>query len=378
LAAAQVQYLNINELAARSGRHWPSVHERIRTGSLSYIRACVDAEDLVLPCDDGFLVVFTEGDSARHAERALELQSSLAAYYFGEEGPETLGVQVDPRQLNSGDIQAFMDNRRLTAEARTATDAAEQGNTHDIVFWPVWAAQAELIALHICAPTFCDQGVVRSGYDKGYRLSGRHTDTNFAELDMAILQNASVSLPRLLMRSPASVVGATVHVTTLRHRRALGDYLRALQAIPQSTRRRMVIKIAEIELGTPTGSLIEWISLIRQHVRHVGFGFHHSERTFERFRHIGAWSAGIELPSHGLTPNLATMRSLQALIDLWTRSVGPTGVRVHIEGFRSMAVLAAAKRSGLDFASSETAWPPLPQPSDILHARLPAQSPASA
>lgn len=338
---------------------------------------CVDADDLVIPCDDGFLVVFTEGDSARHAERAQELQSTLAAFYFGEEGLEGLEVQVDPRKLNGDDIRAFVDKKR-SDDAGAAPEANTLEGEHDIVFWPVWAAKAELIALHLCAPNFCDQGVVRGGYDKGFRLTARHADTDFAHLDLAILQSASNALSRLLIRSPASVVGATVHVTTLRRRKALGDYLRALQAIPESTRGRMVVKIAEIEPGTPSGSLLEWTSVLRQYVRHVGLGFHHSERAFERFKQVGAWSAGIELPSHGAAPSLDAKSSLNTLIDRWMRSTGPTGVRLHIEGFRNMELLSIAKRKGLDFASSEIAWPPRLQPTEIVSARLPGQSTISA
>lgn len=377
LPAAQVQFLNINDLAARSGRHWPAVNDRIRTGSLSYIRGCMDADDLVIPCDDGFLILFTEGDSARHAERAQELQSMLAAFYFGEEGLETLRVQVDPRRLNSDDVRALVDSQSR-AGAISATGARHQESDHDIVFWPVWAAKADLIALHLCSPNFCDQGIVRCGYDKGFQPTARHANADFADLDLAILQSASSALSRLLIRSPASVVGATVHVTTLRRRKALGDYLRALQTIPESTRQRMVVKIAEIEPGAPTSSLIEWTSLLRQHVRHVGLGFHHTDRAFDRFRHVGAWSAGIELPSHGPAPSAEIKRSLSTLIERWTRAVGPIGVRLHIEGFRSVELLAAAKRYGLDFASSEIAWPPLTQPADVISARLPERSAISA
>lgn len=371
LPAAQVQFLNLGDLAARSGRHWPAVNDRIRTGSLSYIRACLDADDLVIPCDDGFLVLFAEGDSADHAARSRELQSTLAAFYFGEEGLETLKVQVDPRQLSGGDIRAIVDNGRSDVKANPA---AAEPSAHDIVFWPVWAVKAELIALHLCAPNYCDLGVVRCGYDKGFRLSARHADADFAQLDRAILQSASAALARLLVRSPASVVAATVHITTLRRRQALGDYLRALQDIPESTRQRMVLKIAEIEPGTPTANLIEWISQLRQHVRHVALGFHHTERAFERFRHVGAWSISIELPAHGPAPNADTQRSLNTLMERWMRAAGPAGTRLHIEGFRSMELLAAAKRSGLDFASSDIAWPPLPQPRDIVSARLPVQN----
>lgn len=378
LPAAQVQFLNIGELAARSGRHWPAVNDRIRTGSLSYIRASLDADDLVIPCDDGFLVLFAEGDSASHAARTQELQSTLAAFYFGEEGLETLKVQVDPRQLNGGDIRAIVDNRGSGAEATTTEAAAQQQGVHDIVFWPVWAAKAELIALHLCAPTYCDQGVVRCGYDRGFRLNGCHADGDFGQLDLAILRSASAALARLLVQSPASVVGAAVHVTTLRRRQALRDYLRALQGIPESTRQRMVLKVAEIEPGTPTANLIEWISQLRQHVRHVELGFHHSERAFERFRSVGAWATSIELPSHALAPSADTKRSLNTLMERWTRTVGAVGARLHIEGFRSMELLATAKRNGVDFASSEIAWPPLPQPTEVISARLPAQSAISA
>lgn len=371
LPAAQVQFLNIGDLAARSGRHWPAVNDRIRTGSLSYIRACLGADDLVIPCDDGFLVLFAEGDSASHAARTLELQSTLAAFYFGEEGLETLQVQVEQRQLSGGDIGALVDNRRSEAEATTTESIAEQ-SAHDIMFWPVWAAKAELIALHLCAPNYCDQGVVRCGYDRDFRLNARHADTSFAHLDLAILQSASAALTRLLVQSPASVVGATVHVTTLRRRQGLRDYLQALQNIPASTRQRMVIKIAEIEPGTPTTNLIEWISQLRQHVRQVELGFHHSERGFERFRNVGAWSVATDLPSHAPAPSAETKRSLHTLMERWMRAVGPAGPRLHIDGFRSMELLATAKRSGLDFASSEIAWPPLPQPLNIINARLPA------
>lgn len=140
----------------------------------------------------------------------------------------------------------------------------------------------------------------------------------------------------------------------------------------------MVLKIAEIEPGTPTANLIEWTSQLRQHVRHVALGFHHSERVFERCRNVGAWSMGIELPSHGVAPSADTKRSIHTLMERWMRAAGPAGPRLHIDGFRSIELLAKAKRSGLDFASSEIAWPPQPQPSEIISAQLPMPNTVSA
>ena len=94
-----MQYLNISDLA-RTIRTSLAGRQRAHSHWLATdIGACVDADDLVIPCDDGFRASSPKATAPANAERAQELQSMLAAFDLGEEGLETLQVD-DLRRLN--------------------------------------------------------------------------------------------------------------------------------------------------------------------------------------------------------------------------------------------------------------------------------------
>lgn len=84
---AQIQVIGLTDIRHAAAGDWPTIAERIRKKSMIFIETALRPGDIVVPCGDGFLIIYAE----RAAERdlALEctaLQDKLNAFYLGEEG----------------------------------------------------------------------------------------------------------------------------------------------------------------------------------------------------------------------------------------------------------------------------------------------------
>ncbi|MBL8548640.1 MAG: hypothetical protein JNJ73_01545 [Hyphomonadaceae bacterium] len=365
--AAQVQIVNLDEIIRRVGHHWPLVRDRIRAGSVDFLRGCVGPDDIIIPCGDGFLVVFAHGEAQDLKARCAEIQALLTAFYTGEEGLESLRARVEEMTLEQGALAQLMSSPPAPAKAAPSPAHGD----HQIVFQPIWTAQAQFIACHFCTPTFCDMGVIRCGYDAHYARTGEHGAQSYAELDHAVLDAAADGVEGLLLRGGRGVVGFTVHAATMRHLRTRIAYLARLRALPAAVLERLVARIAEIEPNTPHSVLTEWVGQLRAHVRQVALQLHHTEPTFQRVVETGAWSIGAALPQHRRDADGAALKHLVDLVGGWGRAARGRHLKLCVEGARSEALLAAGASAGVDFFASDVFWPPRQAPADAAEAPAP-------
>jgi hypothetical protein len=349
MQAGQVQFVNLADICELAGAHWPAVRARIQEGSTRIARECLEPEDIIIPCADGFLVFFA--DSSNADERAQALAEGLTVYYAGEEGLETLRARGRALTVSERDLHLL---------APTEPHAPSQGGTHALALVPVWSGAAHAIICQAVIPTHCADGVVCYGYDPQYRKTGEHAAEDYSAIDEAVLEAALAHLRALQAMGQAQVVGLAVHSSTMRRQKARTAYLNALREIDESLRRRLFIKIAEIDIGTPLSELVYWTGALKHCVSHVGLEFHFGDRVLGRLRETGAWSMGCQLPPHPVELGAAALAKLALDVQRWAAAAAGARMRLFLDNFRCKALLQRAEEAGVHFATSAIWWPPTP------------------
>src|SRR5262245_36643687 len=107
--AAQLHLINLQEVIRRAGPHWSLIKDKIRLGSMRFLRGCVGDEDIVIPAGDGFLIIFSDGNPGEMKERAEEMRSLLLEFYLGQEEPvRALQVTVEERKFEPRELGALI------------------------------------------------------------------------------------------------------------------------------------------------------------------------------------------------------------------------------------------------------------------------------
>lgn len=357
--AAQVSVINMNEIMESAGCDWAHVRDRIRAGSADFLRACLEDEDTLIPCGDGFLIVFDTDDLQKIQSRCRDLQEMLTAFYAGEEGLQRLKARVDQKRFQDVDVQSIAQvEPPRRAPSRVFGD-------HIIAFAPIWSVKAKLTGCYFLGPTRQQEGRVAHCYDADYHETGENTGEVYSALDMEILDIALTTLRERQRRGVKGIIGACVHISTLRNRTTRAEYLRRL-AEAQDDAEYLIVKVAEIARGVPLSTLVDLTGQIRRGVRHVGLEFHYTERTITRLNETGAWSAGFRLP-----PSASANSFYTELLSRWTQNVHREHIRLFVDGFENPRLLQEAARDGVDFASSEIFWPSVQEAGEVVPSDMP-------
>ncbi|MGE3142627.1 MAG: hypothetical protein AB7L65_04855 [Hyphomonadaceae bacterium] len=364
--AAQIHLINIQDIIRSAGVHWQKMKDRIRTGSMTFLIGSLWPNDIVIPCGDGFLIIYARGDPAQLARRSAELQGLLTEFYCGQAGLETLKVEVHHQRADAdtfGDI--------VFASEATHAAADEPGDT--MMFLPVWSPQIGLIASYCCAPLVGGAASYRFGYDANYRDEGLLSERDFLARDLAILERALHALASRDGEGPHPAICATVHSSTMQSRVSRGAYLARLRDLPANLIKYFVLKISEIERGAPITAVADWTGVLRTRVGHVVLEFHRNDPVAPALDQTGAWGAGFALSGRDNDEHGEGGRIRQT-IRAWGETLERRRMRFFVDNARTPGIAQAAADAGAHFVTSEALWPAAPAPQNVRTLSAPFQS----
>ncbi|MEJ0059996.1 MAG: hypothetical protein WDM79_10660 [Terricaulis sp.] len=363
--AAQMQLINLPEVIRSAGPHWPKLKESIRASSVSFLKGCLEEEDIVLPAGDGFLIIFAAGETAELRARAEELRGMLLEFYAADPALKQLGIRIEHRQISSHELGAMI--------APTPAPSKES-STHSCLFAPVWAPGAEVIASYFCFPVHREDDGPRYGYDRGFAKEGRFEHRDYCELDIGLLDVAQAALDRYGADDAHPAIGISVHSTTLQHRIARSVYLERLSRVPAHQMKRVYVKIAEIEPGAPLINLADWAGMLRARVRNILLEFHHTERSPPNLVELGVWGAGYLAPT-ALSSQGADIAPATRQFRRWGESLRRQRLRFFVDNLRRPGLVRLAAEGGAHFITSDNFWPFQKWPGGIVSAPGPSVSP---
>jgi hypothetical protein len=366
--AAQMQLINLPEIIRNAGAHWARLKDKIRTGSVAFLKGCLGDNDIVLPAGDGFLIIFAEGDPDTLKERAIEMRHLLLEFYLGEEELKRLHINVTHRELNSRDLKALATpSATKPAQAPVAQHAA--------MFAPIWSVQAQLVASYLCVP-FQDGAAPRYFYDKDFADTGTLGHRDYIDVDLALLDIVETAMNRYGVDEARPVIGISVHSTTLQNRGARAAFLERLVRIPPEHLKHAFIRIAEIEAGAPLINLADWAGLLRARVKNIALEFHASEKHAPNLAQVGVWGAGYVSPrSVDIAADIvAQVRQFRR----WGDSLTRQRLRFMLGNVDRPGLIRLADEAGAAFLTSPHYWPFEKWPGTIFAAPPPQSTPQSA
>lgn len=357
IETAQVKLLGLDEVRTAAGARWPRMREHVREGSLRIVAQHIGAEDAVIPCGDGFLVVFADASGEQTQIRCREIRDALLSFYLGEEALAPLRADVARETVSATHLAGLVSDNAAAPQVRPRRNELTLGR-----FWPIWSARHMAVAAYLCGPSIRSQEGVRLGYAGSFLDKASHEERDYLDLDLCLLEQACTAA-----EAGAAPIGLTVHATTLQTRRSRMVYLEHLAANASPAHERMFMTIAEIEPGTPLMSLTEWTGALKCYVPRVALDLHHSDRAIGSLGSTGAWAAGFHLPAARVRSSAQTRAALNHL-DGWCRRLRAQGLMPLVNGFQDAAFLDLAGYSDLAFAGGEQLWPSQAQPGSLMAA----------
>jgi hypothetical protein len=370
IETAQVKLVGLDEVREAAGPRWPRMREHVREGSIKIIAQRIGPDDAVIPCGDGFLVVFADADAAQTKARCAEIRDALIGFYLGEEKLRALRADVAHETVTASSLAGLVAHNGIAQQATPHRNELKLGR-----FWPVWSAPRLGVAAYLCGPPLEARTGRRLAYNADFLEHGVHRDGDYVDLDLCLLEQACASAEQ----ETSAAIGVCVHSTTMQNRKSRTLYLEHLAANASSMRQRMFVTVAEIEPGTPLMALTEWTRSLKRSFPRVALELHASDRAIGAIASTGAWAAGYHLPPARFASAEQGRKALGDL-DVLCRALRRQGVQSFVGGFRDSGFLDLAGYSDLTFATGEALWPSRTAPAGVALATLtrPASSSTGA
>ena len=360
IETAQVKLLGLDEVREAAGARWPRMREHVREGSIKIIAKRIGSDDAVIPCGDGFLVVFADASPEVSQARCAEIKEALVAFYLGEEKLSALRTEVSRETVTASHLAGLVGDKTPAQRISQQRNDLKLGR-----FWPVWSVQRLAVAAYLCGPVLESAQGRRLGYSVDFLAKGVHRDADHIDLDLCLLEQACASAEQ----ETSAAIGVCVHATTLQNRKSRLVYLEHLAANASAVQQRMFVTVAEIEPGTPLMSLTEWTAGLKRFFPRVAFDLHVTDRAIGSLASTGAWAAGYHLPAAPIASSAQTRAALNEL-DVWCRGLRRQGLQPFVGGFRDSSFLDLASYSDLAFATGEVLWPSRVAPAEPAPATL--------
>lgn len=358
--AAQIKVIGLEAVREAAGARWPVMADRVRETSLNFIRACVEADDVVIPAGDGFLVIYA-GKPGRDCDRdSAALYDALNAFYLGEEGMQSLRASVERRTMDASAMEDLIwtDEPAPAPPPPPALKLAKKG----VAFAPLWSAKLEVIGAYFATPVHSEAGETRLGYDSHYLATGRHSSSDFLDQDLEVLDLALEGAEEVDALGLRCIVGFCVHATTLQRRTHWAVYQARLARAPPALRTWLSARICEIEPGTPGVSLAEWVTRLNGAASTVALGLHHTDQAIGHLQSTRANAVSVTLSERGMGARNIVEHS-RRLIDRWAPALHRQRLGLCLEGVDRQELLAYACDARVDAITGIKFWPLVGTPS---------------
>lgn len=368
IETAQIKLMGLDEIREAAGPRWPRMREYVREGSIKIIAQRIGPDDAVIPCGDGFLVVFADADAKQTMARCAEIRDALIGFYLGEDKLRALRADVQRETVTASALAG------LVTRDGAAKSTQSHRNNHNLGrFWPVWSLPHVGVAAYLCGPALEANTGRRLAYNADFLQSGGHRDSDYLDLDLCLLEQACASAEQ----EAAAAIGVCVHSTTMQNRKSRTLYLEHLAANASSVQQRMFVTVAEIEPGTPLLSLTEWTRSLRRFFPRVALELHARDRALSAIASTGAWAAGYHLPVTAFASAAHSRKALNEM-DICCKALRRQSVQPFVGGFRDSGFLDLASYSDVTFATGEMLWPSRTAPAGLALATVTRAGAASA
>lgn len=249
----QFHLLNLDAVKEMAGGDWPNKRKKIFDVSTHFIEKRISPDDLLMPCAEGFLLIFA--DAGKDSDEEIEqISKALQIFFMGAPDLKTLEVSwqsdtVTAKELVELAAPSQAEPEKAPVEEQKASPAPSKAKPgFKSCFRPIWDAQNQSIAFNRC---FTKYEVADRLIDGRRVIQMRMADISHDELDETTA-TTSLDVFKLFFKNNKQIsLCLSVHASTLSTTESLSAYLEPFRAIPEASRKSIIFKIDDLPHNAP-------------------------------------------------------------------------------------------------------------------------------
>lgn len=360
---AQFQFIGLEAVKAAYGDRWPAERERVSEVARAFVRKRVRDEDVLIPCESGFVVVFGALDSMDAAMTAHSIGNSLNSFFLGEDGGK-FKVEVSHQSVSPADLGRFMSGVKAAdmSSARRGEilpGAAADQSGFTLRFQPVWDAKHEAVTAWFTEALDSVSGDRIPGYRFENDVATRRP---FVEIDDVSLRASEVVLKKLFASGRKAMLGVSIHVSSLVKLESRARILNTLAQLDAELLRYRIIRLSGVVPGFPRLYLKETVNALTMRAPHVVVGLSADEEDLSTALQCDPWGICWSAADGWSAEDpawLARLRKSAAMARARQK-------RFFVEGDFMPAQARRIADSDVDFIASPLVWQPARAPGGVF------------
>jgi hypothetical protein len=358
LDAAQLHLIDFDNLSRAFGPRWPDVKARIREISFDLLSRRVAPEDLIIPCTDGFLVLFGK-ISGQEAEAAgKRLTDDLNQFFLGQSGLEKCQFSFTHKTVQLGELAGLVrdDETPLRPPARAGRSASADSAkvAFRFKYLPIWDIKQAAITSYFV------QAVTPEGWPVPPMIAARDRSTTRTQLlvhDLWALDAAQTGIEDVLGAGGRIMVGTPIHAATLADPGTRLEMLAAFDSVNPAVKKFLLGKIQCVDQGFPLYQLVEILACLKQKVERVCVVLppEHLELKGLSLPHI--WRFGLEFEFSTRQLSRGELQCLGNRLKIAAGQAHKLGKRLYVGANHSAEVIELCRSADVDYTSCLASWP---------------------
>ncbi|MDP3739487.1 MAG: hypothetical protein Q8R02_19015 [Hyphomonadaceae bacterium] len=355
--AAQIQFIALEEIATAYGDRWRAERGRIMPAAAAFISKRTKHDDVLIPCDNGFIIVFADPDPANAAVAAHAIGRSLRSVFFGadatfqQERETTFHPTPSADPVDTNDLDAKGHSQTVCRES--PPDLAADAAGLSFRFQPVWDVKRQAVTTYYIEPVNLLTGQRVGGYQ--FEKPGGVTP-RFLEIDDRLLRISETVMRSLFQTGRKAIVGVSIHISSLTKQAHRQRILETISQFDAQLLQYRAIKVSAVEPGFPRRYLRDTVSFLSAQIPHIVVGMSAAEENFSTALDCGAWGLGYTIPPDSA---LAHEAGFFSKLTRDAAAARASGKRFFVEGHLTPTQALQCAECGVDFLASPIVWPPL-------------------
>jgi len=253
----QFRFIDLQLAERQSGKSWTEVRLRAFEVSARQLKASLDANDMLLRCTEGFVVVFADADAERSDAVAKDIAGKLNAVFQIDPDLAVFQIQADARAVDRADLSSAL-AATLRIEERSAYGRVKPGSSskHQRIkeedrYWeyaPIWDCLRQMIV--------SNEAIARASmpfgefYGRGVLLGGVK-ELDYMGLDVHAIQSVGKEIVEAAKLGEAAMASVHIHCKGFSESSMRQVYFDALSQITPSLRDRIQLTLEGFDYASP-------------------------------------------------------------------------------------------------------------------------------
>lgn len=353
---AQIQFVGLDEVRAAYGDRWPKERERIQAIAQSFIGKRLRREDILIPCENGFVIVYGNVDSVDTALAAHAVGRSLSTFFTGEPATRSVSVDVLHETVSAKELPRFLQGLSGTdvsaARCGDAPPGSADPSAFSLRFQPLWDVPNQAIAAYFAEAI--DPA-------SGERISGYHFEadvpspTRLLEIDEITLRASETAMRTMFQSGRKAMLGVSVHVSSLMKVENRSRLLHVIASLDKELCKYRAVRLSGVGPGFPRLYLRDTVGFLRARLPKVYISMNATEDDF---------TVGLDSEASGLcftwapSSRVLDASGFSARVQRAAASIHSRSKRLIVEGRLSQAQASQCVAAGVDALASPLIWPP--------------------